>query len=108
MALDFDDLYGTTRILAAIAALDAKLEAITMSLQEDVDAITGVLNDVKSQSGVLVTDVTAIQAALAAGQPPDLSALDNLVSNAKDIQSALDSAVGSVNALVPPPPAPTT
>lgn len=79
-----------------------------MTAQSDIDAavtaFTAMLTDMQNDAATLVTDVTAIQAALASGNPVDTSALDSVVAGASAIQSALDTAVSQVSGLVPATP----
>jgi hypothetical protein len=72
-----------------------------------VTAFTALLTDMQSDSATLLTDVTAIQAQLAAGQPVDTSALDSVVASVQAMQTGLDTAVSQVSGLVPAPPAAT-
>jgi ABC-type transporter Mla subunit MlaD len=119
MALDFDDLFGTARVLAAIGSLrttlnsiESKLGVITMTEQAisaGVDTINAVLSDVQDKTNALVTDAQEIQAELAAGQPLSQATLDKfnaLVTTAQSVQTALDPAVDAVTALATPASAP--
>lgn len=121
MALDFDDLFGTSRVLAAIGSLrttlnsiESKLGVITMTEQaisDGIDTINAVITDVQAKTADLVTDAQAIQAELAAGQPLSQATVDKfnaLVSSAQAVQTALDPAVDAVTALGAPAAAPVT
>lgn len=81
-----------------------------MAAQDDVNTATqvfsGVLTDVQAQTAALVTDLAAIQAAVAAGQPVSTSALNAVVASAQGMQAALDTAVGSISTSVTPPAPP--
>lgn len=76
-----------------------------MSEQADINnavtAITGLLTDLGNVTGTILADVTAIQQALASGQPVTTGALDSAVSGIAAVDTAIDSAVGSLSALVP-------
>ena len=95
------------QILSAVKTANLKLDVL-MSQQDDIDtdvrAIADALAAVQGDAATLVTDVTAIAAKIAAGQPVDTSALDALVATAQGVQSAIDSATASVTALANPVP----
>lgn len=83
-----------------------------MATQDDIDAAVAQINttmtDLQNQSAAIGTDVTAIQAALAALPPStDTSALNAAVASLAQNQAALDASVGGLSAVVPPaaPPA---
>jgi hypothetical protein len=85
-----------------------------MSEQSDIDtAVTefgSLLSDLQTQTSSLVTDLSELQATIAAGQPVDTSALDGVVASASTVQGALDSAVANLNTEAAPaaPSAPVT
>ena len=93
------------QILAALNTINRKLDVL-MSQQDAIDtavqALTTVLTDVQGDAATLVTDLTALAAAIAAGQPVDTTALNALVTSAQSVQAALDSATAQVTALAPP------
>jgi chromosome segregation ATPase len=106
---DLTESHGEVR--EQLSDINEKLEKIIMSqqnLENDVTALTAVFTDIQGDVGTLVTDLTAIQSELAAGNPVDTSSLDALVTTAQGIQTSLDSAVaGITGAATPPaPPAP--
>lgn len=78
-----------------------------MAAQDDINAavasVTALLSDISAQNVTIGTDLTAIQAQLAAGQPVDTSALDSAVANVQSVQAALDQAVAAVSAVAAPP-----
>lgn len=78
-----------------------------MASQDDIDAavaqINTTLTDLQNQSSAIGTDVTAIQAALAALPPNvDTSALNAAVASLAQNQAALDTSVGGLSSVVPP------
>jgi hypothetical protein len=86
--------------------LNWKADLIIMSqtdINNAVTAITALLTDVGNQTSSILTAVTAIQAALAAGQPVDTTALDSVVAGVQQVDTALDTAVGQLGSLVPAP-----
>jgi len=111
---------SSQRILAALGQMRrdmtayGKLIGELMAAQDDINAATqafqGVLTDLQAQAATLVTDLAEIQAAVAAGQPVDTSALNAVVANAQAVQSALDTAVANIDAeaasVTPPAPQP--
>jgi len=95
------------QILAAIRSVNLKLDVL-MSQQDaidsDVQAIAAALTAVQGDAATLVTDVQAITAKIATGQPVDTSALDALVASAQSVQAAIDTATAQVTALAPAAP----
>lgn len=93
------------QVLAALNTINRKLDVL-MSQQDAIDtavqSLTAVLTDVQGDAATLVTDLTALAAAVAAGQPVNTDALNALVTNAQSVQAALDSATSQVTALAPP------
>jgi hypothetical protein len=86
--------------------LNWKADLIIMSqtdINNAVTAITALLTDLGTQTASILSDVTAIQAALAAGQPVSTTALDSTVAGVTAVQTALDGAVSSLGSLVPAP-----
>jgi hypothetical protein len=75
------------------------------AIDSDVQTIAGALTAVQGDAATLVTDVQAIAAKIATGQPVDTSALDALVASAQSVQAAIDTATASVTALAAPPSA---
>ena len=91
--------------------LNWKADLIIMSqtdINNAVTAITGLLTDLGNQTSAILADVTAIQAALANGQPVDTSQLDSVVSGVQAVDTALDTAVSQLGSLVPAPPTTTS
>lgn len=107
LAVDIDD-----RVLPLLRTLNRKVERMSdqqAELDSDVQALTGVVSDVASQSTQIGTDLSAIEAWIAAqpaNTPVDLSGLTSLVQTAQSSQQTLDSAVGQLTAAVPASPAP--
>jgi hypothetical protein len=83
-------------------------QAALMTAQDDINAAVAQLQQTQQVEATAVatlgTDVTAIQAALAAGggASVDTSALNQAVVSQVQSDSALTDAVNSVTALVPP------
>jgi hypothetical protein len=87
----------------------AEINADVTAIAGALTAIQGTLGDVSAQAATLLTDVTNIQAVIAAGGTVDTSQLDALVQTANALQTqassaqaALDPAVTAVTALAPP------
>jgi len=103
---EFFGIPGQIReILAGIQQLQQKVNAMSeqqTDINNAVTAITGLLTDLGNQTTTILADVTAIQAALQAGQPVDTTALDSAVSGIQSVDTALDDAVTSLSALNPP------
>jgi hypothetical protein len=104
-------------IYNAIAALKtvmvSTLKEILVSesqTQTDIDnavaVVTGLLTDIGTQNGVVLTDLGEIQTALSNGQPVDLSKLDTIVASVGAVQASLDTAVASLTAVAAPPVTP--
>lgn len=93
------------QILAELNTINRKMDVL-MSQQDAIDtavqALTAVLTDVQGDAAALVTDLTALAAAINAGQPVNTDALNALVTTAQGVQAALDSATAQVTALAPP------
>jgi hypothetical protein len=92
-------------IRAQLDRMEVNEERIIMSQQQieaDVTALTAVFTDVQTDVGTLVTDLTAIQGELAAGNPVSTASLDALVASATGIQSSLDTAVSNITAVATP------
>ena len=92
-------------IRAQLDRMEANEERIIMSQQQienDVTALTAVFTDVQADVSTLVTDLTAIQGELAAGNPVSTASLDALVASATGIQSSLDTAVSNITAVATP------
>jgi hypothetical protein len=86
--------------------LNWKADQILMSqadINNAVTAITTLLTDIGTQTSAILTDVTAIQAALAAGQPVSTTALDTTVAGIQAVDTALDAAVTQLGTLAPAP-----
>jgi uncharacterized protein YoxC len=95
-----------------LARIEQKVDKI-MSQQDDINAdVAGIQTAIAGLTAAdaqLATDVTAIQAALAALPPEvDTSALDAAVASLGSTSTAFTTAVGSVTALVPGGTAATT
>jgi peptidoglycan hydrolase CwlO-like protein len=88
----------------ALARIEQKQGAI-MTAQDDINAAVVQLQATQANEAAAVSalgsDVTAIQAELAAGGQPDTSALNAAVAAQPAADAALAAAVGDVTALVP-------
>lgn len=94
----------------AFAQINRKLDKLSEQ-QQDINAATAALTalttDVAANVTQLGTDITAIQAALAAlPASVDTTALDAAVAAAQNTAASLDASVQQVTALAPPPAAP--
>lgn len=87
-----------------------------MASQDDINAavtaITSLLTDLSAQAATILTDITAVQGQIGAGQAVDTTALDSAVSGIEAVQTALDDAVTNLSTVAEPPaatppPAPT-
>ena len=99
--------------LDVIMVSQSDLDALAQSISDSLATLSGVVADQGTQSAAIATDVTAIQALLAAGQNGtlDITALSAAVASLADnaaaltaSQASLDTAVGTVTDLVPPAP----
>jgi ABC-type uncharacterized transport system ATPase subunit len=101
-----------SRVQQGLLALQSQLGFDMSEMQSNIDAavttISGFFDDVNAKTADILTDVDSLKTLIAAGQTPDLSALDALAGKVTSLQSGLDSAAGSLDQLsASPAPAPS-
>jgi hypothetical protein len=99
LVFKFDVLTRLDKILTILG----EIKMSQADINADVQALTGVVNDVLADASTLLTDVTAIQQEIAAGGTVSTTALDALTASAAAMQSTIDSATSTVSGLVTPP-----
>jgi phage-related protein len=94
-------------MLIRILENEEKIMATQAEIDAAVTQINATMTDVQAQVTQMGTDVTAIQTAISAIPASfDTTALDTAVASLAQTQATLDTAVGTVTALVPPAAAP--
>jgi predicted nucleic acid-binding Zn-ribbon protein len=107
LSVDIDE-----RVLPLLRTLNRKVDRMSeqqAELDQDVQALGGMVSDVATQTSQLGTDLSAIEQWIAdqpTDTPVDLSGLTSLVQTAQQTQQGLDSQVQAVTDAVPSAPAP--
>jgi fructose-specific phosphotransferase system IIC component len=94
-------------VTSGFTSVNKRLDSIIVSqssIDNAVTVVSNLLTDLSNDNQTILADLTAIQSAIANGQPVDTTALDAVVGRVQNVQAGIDSAVTSLTDTANPTP----
>jgi hypothetical protein len=95
------------RIMQQLRSIMSDVNQTQVDVDTATQVLTGLVGDVNNQSASLNTIGSALQQWIDDHPNVDTTGLDSIVGQVGTAQSALDTSVNNVNAVIPVTPAPT-